>query len=73
VFSCRWWTRAHHGAHDHNARRHGGIAGFDDLIEFFKRASPDKQFCVMPGISRQLQRKLPDGLPSPRSSWRTGV
>ena len=29
-----------------------GIAGIDDLIEFFKRLpSPDKQFCVMPGIS----------------------
>jgi pimeloyl-ACP methyl ester carboxylesterase len=29
-----------------------GIAGFDDLVEFFKRLpSPDKQFCVMPGIS----------------------
>jgi len=32
--------------------QHDGIAGFDDLIEFFKRLpSPDKQFCVMPGIS----------------------
>ena len=29
-----------------------GIAGFDDLIEFFKRLpNPDKQFAVMPGIS----------------------
>jgi pimeloyl-ACP methyl ester carboxylesterase len=29
-----------------------GIAGFDDLIGFFKRLpNPDKQFCVMPGIS----------------------
>ena len=29
-----------------------GIAGFDDLIEFFKRLpNPDKQFKVMPGIS----------------------
>ena len=29
-----------------------GIAGIDDLIEFFKRLpNPDKQFCVMPGIS----------------------
>jgi pimeloyl-ACP methyl ester carboxylesterase len=29
-----------------------GIAGFDDLIEFFKRLpNPDKQFTVMPGIS----------------------
>jgi pimeloyl-ACP methyl ester carboxylesterase len=29
-----------------------GIAGFDDLLEFFKRLpNPDKQFCVMPGIS----------------------
>jgi pimeloyl-ACP methyl ester carboxylesterase len=29
-----------------------GIAAFDDLIEFFRRLpNPDKQFCVMPGIS----------------------
>ena len=29
-----------------------GIAGFDDLIEFFKRLpNPDKQFAVMAGIS----------------------
>ena len=29
-----------------------GIAGFDDLIEFYKRLpNPDKQFTVMPGIS----------------------
>src|SRR6185503_4692802 len=29
-----------------------GIAGLDDLLEFFKRLpNPDKQFCVMPGIS----------------------
>ena len=29
-----------------------GIAGLDDLIEFFKRLpNPDKQFTVMPGIS----------------------
>ena len=29
-----------------------GIAGFDDLIEFFKHLpNPDKQFAVMPGIS----------------------
>ncbi len=29
-----------------------GIAGFDDLLEFFKRlSSPDKHFTVMPGIS----------------------
>jgi pimeloyl-ACP methyl ester carboxylesterase len=29
-----------------------GIAGFDDLVEFFKRLpNPDKQFSVMPGIS----------------------
>jgi pimeloyl-ACP methyl ester carboxylesterase len=29
-----------------------GIAGFDDLVEFFKRLpNPDKQFTVMPGIS----------------------
>jgi alpha-beta hydrolase superfamily lysophospholipase len=32
--------------------QHDGIAGVDDLIEFFKRLpNPDKQFCVMPGIS----------------------
>jgi pimeloyl-ACP methyl ester carboxylesterase len=29
-----------------------GIAGFDDLLEFFRRLpSPDKQFAVMPGIA----------------------
>src|SRR5262249_61648001 len=29
-----------------------GIAGFDDLIEVFKRLpNPDKHFAVMPGIS----------------------
>jgi pimeloyl-ACP methyl ester carboxylesterase len=29
-----------------------GIAGFDDLLEFFRRLpNPDKQFAVMPGIS----------------------
>ncbi len=29
-----------------------GIAGFDDLIEFFRKLpNPDKQFAVMPGIS----------------------
>lgn len=32
--------------------QHDGIAGFDDLMAFFRRLpSPDKQFCVMPGIS----------------------
>jgi non-heme chloroperoxidase len=32
--------------------QYDGIAGFDDLIEFFKRLpNPDKQFAVMAGIS----------------------
>jgi pimeloyl-ACP methyl ester carboxylesterase len=32
--------------------QYDGIAGMDDLIEFFKRLpNPHKQFCVMPGIS----------------------
>ncbi len=32
--------------------QYDGIAGIDDLMEFFKRLpNPDKQFCVMPGIS----------------------
>ena len=32
--------------------QYDGIAGFDDLIEFFKRLpNPDRQFSVMPGIS----------------------
>ena len=32
--------------------QYDGIAGFDDLIEFYKRLpNADKQFCVMPGIS----------------------
>jgi pimeloyl-ACP methyl ester carboxylesterase len=36
-----------------------GIAGFDDLIEFFKRLpNPDKQFAVMAGIAHaSLQQK----------------
>ena len=36
-----------------------GIAGFDDLTEFFKRLpNPDKQFAVMPGIAHaSLQQK----------------
>ena len=32
--------------------QYDGIAGFDDLIEFYKRLpNPDKQFAVMPGIA----------------------
>jgi pimeloyl-ACP methyl ester carboxylesterase len=32
--------------------QHDGIAGMDDLFEFFKRLpNPDKQFSVMPGVS----------------------
>lgn len=32
--------------------QYDGIAGFDDLVEFFKRLpNPDKQFAVMPGIA----------------------
>src|ERR1700704_287863 len=32
--------------------QYDGIAGFDDLIEFFKRLpNPDKQFAVLPGIA----------------------
>ena len=32
--------------------QYDGIAGFDDLLEFFERLpNPDKQFAVMPGIS----------------------
>jgi pimeloyl-ACP methyl ester carboxylesterase len=36
-----------------------GIAGFDDLVEFFKRLpNPDKQFVVMPGIAHaSIQQK----------------
>ena len=36
-----------------------GIAGLDDLIEFFTRLpNPDKQFAVMPGIAHaSFQRK----------------
>jgi pimeloyl-ACP methyl ester carboxylesterase len=36
-----------------------GIAGFDDLVEFFKRLpNADKQFAVMPGIAHaSLQQK----------------
>ena len=44
--------RQDHGAHDHLRGQYDGIAGFDDLIEFFKRLpNPDKQFVVMAGIS----------------------
>ncbi len=40
-----------------------GIAGFDDLIDFFRKLpNPDKQFAVMPGIShasfQQINYKL---------------
>ena len=32
--------------------QYDGIAGFDDLVEFFKKLpNPDKQFAVMPGIA----------------------
>jgi pimeloyl-ACP methyl ester carboxylesterase len=32
--------------------QYDGIAGFDDLIEFFKRLpNPDKQFSVLAGVS----------------------
>lgn len=32
--------------------QYDGIAGFDDLVEFFRRLpNPDKQFAVMPGIA----------------------
>jgi len=32
--------------------QYDGIASMDDLVEFFRRLpNPDKQFCVMPGIS----------------------
>ena len=39
--------------------QYDGIAGFDDLVEFFKRLpNPDKQFAVMPGIAHaSLQQK----------------
>jgi alpha-beta hydrolase superfamily lysophospholipase len=32
--------------------QYDGIAGFDDLIEFFRRLpNPDKEFAVLPGIA----------------------
>jgi pimeloyl-ACP methyl ester carboxylesterase len=39
--------------------QYDGIAGFDDLLEFFKLLpNPDKQFAVMPGIAHaSLQQK----------------
>ncbi len=43
-----------------------GIAGFDDLVEFFKRLpNPDKQFAVMAGISHASfqQKNYLDGVP----------
>ena len=45
-----------------------GIAGFDDLVEFFKRLpNADKQFAVMAGhLARELPaEELPSGLPHP--------
>jgi predicted dienelactone hydrolase len=44
--------------------QYDGIAGFDDLIAFFKRLpNPDKQFAVMPGIShasfQQINYEIP--------------
>jgi hypothetical protein len=48
--------------------QYDGIAGFDDLIEFFKRLpNPDKQFSVLAGISHAElpAEELPDGLSPP--------
>jgi hypothetical protein len=46
--------------------QYDGIAGFDDLIEFFKRLpNPDKQFSVLAGISHASFRKELDGLSHP--------
>ena len=43
---------------------HDGIAGFDDLIEFFKRLpNPDKQFAVMPGISHASFQQINYAIP----------
>jgi pimeloyl-ACP methyl ester carboxylesterase len=41
-----------------------GIAGFDDLIAFFKRLpNPDKQFAVMPGISHASFQQINYAIP----------
>ena len=48
--------------------QYDGIAGFDDLLAFFKRLpNPDKQFAVMPGIAHASfqQKNYLLGLPHP--------
>jgi pimeloyl-ACP methyl ester carboxylesterase len=44
--------------------QYDGIAGFDDLVEFFKRLpNPDKQFAVMPGISHASFQQINYAIP----------
>jgi pimeloyl-ACP methyl ester carboxylesterase len=44
--------------------QYDGIAGFDDLIEFFKKLpNPDKQFAVMPGISHASFQQINYAIP----------
>jgi len=44
--------------------QYDGIAGFDDLIEFFKNLpNPDKQFAVMPGISHASFQQINYAIP----------
>ncbi len=47
-----WRNESHAGRYQQIRGQYDGIAGFDDLIDFFARlACPDKQFAVMPGIA----------------------
>ena len=52
-----------------------GIAGFDDLMNFFARLpNPDKQFTVMPNFARQLSAKeLSDRLSHPAFVFRDRI
>lgn len=44
--------------------QYDGIAGFDDLVEFFRRLpNPDKQFAVMPGISHASFQQINYAIP----------
>jgi pimeloyl-ACP methyl ester carboxylesterase len=44
--------------------QYDGIAGFDDLIDFFKKLpNPDKQFAVMPGISHASFQQINYAIP----------
>ena len=68
--TCRWWTRQRITVPTIVMRgEYDGIAGFDDLLEFFRALpNPDKQFAVMPGIAHASfqQKNHALVLPHPR-------